>query len=83
MGAGDEKQHRRSKNMAEEKGSLSGLSDQEAKEFNAIFVSSFIGFTTVAVIAHILAWMWRPWLPSAAGYGMLETAQQAIHTMLS
>lgn len=49
-------------NMAEEKKSLSGLTDQEAKEFHGIFVSSFLAFTAIAVVAHILAWMWRPWL---------------------
>ncbi|SIR60800.1 Antenna complex alpha/beta subunit [Pseudacidovorax sp. RU35E] len=49
--------------MAEErKGSLSGLTEGEAREFHGIFMSSFIGFTVVAVIAHVLVWMWRPWL---------------------
>ena len=36
------------------KGSLSGLSDQEAREFHGIFVTSFIGFTVIAVVAHFL-----------------------------
>ena len=48
--------------LANREGSLSGLTEQEAKEFHGIFVSSFIGFTVVAVIAHVLVWMWRPWL---------------------
>jgi light-harvesting complex 1 beta chain len=48
--------------MADPKMSLSGLSEDEAKEFHGIFVSSFLAFTAVAVVAHILAWMWRPWL---------------------
>jgi len=49
--------------MAEErKTSLSGLTEEEAKEFHKIFVSSFLGFTAVAVVAHILVWAWRPWL---------------------
>jgi light-harvesting complex 1 beta chain len=49
--------------MAEErKGSLSGLTEQEAKEFHGMFVSSFIGFTVVAIIAHVLVWNWRSWL---------------------
>lgn len=43
-------------------GSLSGLTEQEAREFHGIFVSSFIGFTVVAIIAHVLVWNWRPWL---------------------
>jgi light-harvesting complex 1 beta chain len=49
-------------------GSTSGLSEAEAKEFHGIFVTSFIGFTVVAIIAHFLVWQWRPWLPSEAGY---------------
>ena len=43
-------------------GSLSGMTDNEAKEFHSIFVSSFLGFTAIAVVAHILVWMWRPWI---------------------
>jgi light-harvesting complex 1 beta chain len=52
-------------------GSLSGLSDQEAKEFHGIFMTSFIIFTLIAVVAHFLAWQWRPWLPGAAGYASI------------
>jgi light-harvesting complex 1 beta chain len=49
--------------MADDRrGSLSGLTENEAKEFHGIFVSSFIGFTVIAVIAHVLVWQWRPWL---------------------
>lgn len=51
--------------------SLSGLSETEAKEFHGIFMTSFILFTIIAVIAHILAWMWRPWLPGEDGYSSL------------
>ena len=43
------------------KGSLSGLTENEAKEFHSLFVGSFVGFTIVAIIAHILVWNWRPW----------------------
>ena len=42
-------------------GSLSGLTEQEAKEFHGIFMTSFIIFTLIAVVAHFLAWQWRPW----------------------
>jgi light-harvesting complex 1 beta chain len=49
--------------MANERnGSLSGLTEQEAREFHGLFMSGFIGFTAVAVVAHILVWVWRPWL---------------------
>jgi light-harvesting complex 1 beta chain len=38
------------------------LTPEEAKEFHKLFMSSFIGFTGVAVVAHWLVWMWRPWI---------------------
>ncbi len=46
----------------EQRPSLSGLTEREAKEFHAIFLTSFIIFTVVAIVAHILVWQWRPWL---------------------
>jgi light-harvesting complex 1 beta chain len=49
-------------------GSSSGLTEQEAKEFHGIFVTSFLIFTAIAVIAHFLVWQWRPWLPTMRGY---------------
>jgi light-harvesting complex 1 beta chain len=52
-------------------GSLSGLTDSEAKEFHGIFITSFIVFTIIAVIAHFLVWQWRPWLPGASGYASI------------
>jgi len=41
--------------------SMSGLSGEEAKEFHGVFMSGFLGFTAVAVVAHILVFMWKPW----------------------
>lgn len=37
------------------------LTPEEAKEFHKLFVSSFLVFTVVAIIAHVLVWNWRPW----------------------
>jgi light-harvesting complex 1 beta chain len=48
--------------LANREGSLSGLTEQEAKEFHGIFITSFIAFTVIAIIAHVLVWNWRPWL---------------------
>ncbi len=48
--------------LANREGSLTGLTESEAKEFHGIFVTSFIAFTVIAVIAHVLVWNWRPWL---------------------
>ena len=38
------------------------LTDSEAREFHKLFVFSAGFFTTVAVVAHVLVWAWRPWL---------------------
>ena len=49
--------------MADDKReSLSGLSEQEAREFHGMFASSFIAFTVIAIVAHVLVWNWRSWL---------------------
>ena len=56
----------------------SGLSEAEAKEFHKLFMMSFIVFTIIAVIAHILAWNWRPWLPGPNGYSSLMDGVHAI-----
>ena len=65
-------------------GSLSGLTEQEAKEFHGIFMTSFIIFTVIAIVAHILVWLWRPWLPGVRGYttNMLDGAT-AFASMLT
>ena len=62
--------------MAANDGSLSGLSEAEAREFHSVFMSSFMGFVIVAVVAHILAWLWRPWLPGPEGYAELSDGIQ-------
>lgn len=43
------------------KSTLTGMTVGEAREFNRIFVVSFFIFFGVAVVAHLLAWLWRPW----------------------
>ena len=48
--------------------STSGLTDSDAREFHSIFVTSFIAFVAVALVAHVLVWTWRPWLPGPQGY---------------
>ena len=60
-------------------GSLSGLTEAEAKEFHRIFLGSFIGFTVVAIIAHVLVWYWRPWLPGPGGYAELTQGVKLAH----
>ncbi|MHA7872072.1 MAG: light-harvesting antenna LH1, beta subunit [Hyphococcus sp.] len=52
--------------------SLSGMTPAEAQEFHKLFMMSFIIFTLIAVVAHFLVWMWRPWIPGPEGYSALE-----------
>jgi light-harvesting complex 1 beta chain len=59
--------------------SMSGLTEPEAKEFHTIFMTSFIIFVVIAIIAHILAWQWRPWLPGPNGYASL---MDGVHYLL-
>jgi light-harvesting complex 1 beta chain len=51
--------------------SLSGLTEHEAREFHKVFMTSFIVFLVIAIIAHFLAWQWRPWIPGPEGYASL------------
>jgi light-harvesting complex 1 beta chain len=62
--------------------SLSGLTEAEAQEFHGLFVKSFIAFLAVAIVAHFLVWMWRPWIPGPKGYAMLDGVSTALHGIL-
>ena len=63
---------------------LSGMSDTEAREFHSLFMISFIVFTAIAVVAHILVWTWRPWLPGPNGYrSAIESATHFAGTLTS
>ena len=69
--------------MAEVQGrdvSISGMTEPEAREFHSIFVTSFLVFTAIALVAHILVWLWRPWIPGPNGY---KTSLDVIHTVLN
>ena len=64
--------------------SVSGLSEKQAQEFHKVFMASFIMFTVIAIIAHILVWQWRPWFPGVEGYGAVTEGVGAIaHTVVS
>ena len=63
--------------------SLSGLTEGEAQEFHRLFVISFAVFTIIAIIAHILVWNWRPWIPGPKGYTMIDGAAHAVHAAIS
>lgn len=64
--------------MAEDKGSMTGLTEDEALEFHKYYIQGFGIFTAVAALAHLLVWSWRPWIPDDDGYAMLEGVQTAL-----
>ncbi len=66
-----------------DRSSLSGLTEAEAKEFHSLFVSSFVIFTVIAIVAHMLVWSWRPWIPGPKGYALLDGATTAVHHVFS
>ena len=59
------------------------LTPEEAKEFHKLFIISFIVFTVVAIIAHFMAWNWRPWLPGPDGYAMVERGTQVASAAIA
>lgn len=68
--------------MADNRSSLTGLTSEEAREFHSFFVSGFIGFTIIALVAHFLVWQWRPWFPGVKGYALLEGAMNSVQTLI-
>jgi len=66
---------------AEPAGTPSGLNSREAREFHAIFLTSFIFFTCIAIVAHFLVWLWRPWFPGVDGYSMINDASDALSSV--
>lgn len=62
--------------------SLSGLTESEAREVHGFFIQGFLIFTAIAIVAHVLVWMWRPWIPGPNGYASLEQLNQTAHALL-
>jgi light-harvesting complex 1 beta chain len=40
----------------------SGITEQEAQEFHSYFTNLMTVFIGIALVAHLLMWMWRPWI---------------------
>lgn len=62
--------------------SFSGLSEGEAQEFHKLFIQGFMIFTAIAIVAHILVWSWRPWIPGSDGYASIEKINQTAAALL-
>ena len=40
--------------------SFTGLTDEQAQELHSVYMSGLLLFTGIAVVAHILVFIWRP-----------------------
>lgn len=65
-----------------ERESWTGLTDAEAKELHEVYLAGMFLFAGVAVVAHILVWLWRPWIPGPEGYAMIEDATRVAMTLI-
>lgn len=65
--------------------SLTGLTEDEAKEVHGLFSLGFIGFTLLALVVHLLTWSWRPWgwLPYQGQLSSLDENSQVALTTLA
>lgn len=68
--------------MADKSESWSGLSDQEAQEFHQYYIQGMFLFVAIAVVAHLLVWFWRPWIPGPKGYSALDAVQTVASNVL-
>ena len=60
--------------------SMSGLTDKEAQEFHKVFIATFTLFTAIALLAHLLVWVWRPWIPGTVPG---SSGVEAMNTLIS
>ncbi len=42
--------------------SFTGLTDDQAQELHSVYMSGLYLFVTVALVAHLAVFIWRPWL---------------------
>lgn len=41
--------------------SFTGLTDEQAQELHSVYMSGLWLFVTIAVVAHLAVFIWRPW----------------------
>lgn len=69
--------------MTEDRPSWTGLTEDEAKELHEVYVGGAVLFTMVALVAHFLTYIWRPWFPGRDGYASLEGVTDTAATLVS
>jgi light-harvesting complex 1 beta chain len=41
--------------------SFTGLTDEQAQELHSVYMSGLMIFSIIAIVAHVLVFIWRPW----------------------
>jgi light-harvesting complex 1 beta chain len=60
------------------------MQQNDSKVFVGIFVISFVVFMGVALVARLLTWQWRSWLPGSEGEkSMIGGVKAAVYTFMS
>jgi light-harvesting complex 1 beta chain len=63
---------------------LKHVLQDDSLTFRGIFIASFAVFLLVALMAQVLTWHWRTWLPGAeAEKSMLGGVKAAVYTAMS
>ena len=61
----------------------SNLSDDEAKEFHAGFITWMAAWVAIAVVAHFLVWIWRPWFGPPEHWAALTDKAQNVASAIN
>lgn len=61
--------------------SMSGLTPDEAREFHEYYMKGLVLFVVVAIVAHFLTWIYRPWFHSAAS-DLQQFASTTLTTLI-
>lgn len=62
----------------------SALARRDSSTFGAIFAVGFAVFLVIALVAQVLGWQWRSWLPGAEGVkSVTGGVKAAVYTFMS
>jgi len=65
-------------------GSMPGLLRNDTQTFRGIFVVGFVVFLVIALLAQLVTWKWRLWLPGAEGEkSLIHGVKDAVYTFMS
>jgi light-harvesting complex 1 beta chain len=64
--------------MAEQEVSFTGLTDEQAQELHEVYLKGFYLFAGVALVAHLLTFVWRPWFAGPDGYAAIEAVSRTL-----